>query len=389
MRAAAPGFDFYRGGAFMTWSRDNREVWFLNGERMGYNMFAVNAATGELRHVTTGQDCMGEVSYTEDFTAAAFVRENVNTKPDIHVTALPEWRGERITDINAETRRFAHGPGEIIRYPSEGREIEALLIKPPGFDPAKKYPLILIIHGGPAWYKKNDWRPEWEQHPIQPYASEGFCLVFPNVRGSADYGAEFRKANFRDLGGGDFRDAMAAVDHLIAQGFVDPQRLGVAGWSYGGYLVPAIITKTDRFKAAQFGAGIPSFEAMYSRLSTVEWIVHENYGPRPWEDARMQIQDSPLYSAWKVKTPTLIEHGEDDPRCPVGGSILFYKALKFYGVPGRARNLSQGRPRHCRAPSSPPLRAPQPRVVPPLAPLIRGQATQSPISARGIYRGAD
>ena len=109
--------------------------------------------------------------------------------------------------------------------------------------------------------------------------------------------------------------------------------LGVAGWSYGGYLVPAIITKTDRFKAAQFGAGIPSFEAMYSRLSTVEWIVHENYGPRPWEDARMQIQDSPLYSAWKVKTPTLIEHGEDDPRCPVGGSILFYKALKFYGVP--------------------------------------------------------
>ncbi len=333
IREAAPGFDLYRGGAFMNWSADNREVWFLNGERMGYNMFAVNAATGELRHVTTGQDVMGEVSYTPDFSAAAFVRENVNTKPDIHVTGLPDWKGTKITDINPETRRYAHGRGEIIRYPSEGREIEALLIKPPDFDRAKKYPLILVIHGGPAWYKKNDWRPEWEQHPIQPYASAGFCLVFPNVRGSADYGAEFRKANFRDLGGGDFRDAMAAVDYLIGQGFVDPQRLGVAGWSYGGYLVPAIITKTDRFKAAQFGAGIPSFEAMYSRLSTVEWIVHENYGPRPWEDARMQIQDSPLYSAWKVKTPTLIEHGEEDPRCPVGGSILFYKALKFYGVP--------------------------------------------------------
>jgi prolyl oligopeptidase len=191
----------------------------------------------------------------------------------------------------------------------------------------------LILHGGPTWYKKNDWRLEWEQHPIQAYAAEGYCLVFPNVRGSADYGVEFRQANFRDLGGGDARDALAAVDHLIRQGFIDENKLGVAGWSYGGFLVPAIITQTDRFKAAQFGAGIPSFEAMYARLSTVEWIVHENYGKRPWEDAQAHIQDSPLYSAMKVKTPTLIEHGEDDPRCPVGGSILFYKALKFYGVP--------------------------------------------------------
>jgi len=153
------------------------------------------------------------------------------------------------------------------------------------------------------------------------------------VRCSADYGLEFRLANVRDIGGGDYRDAMAAVDHLIRQGFIDENRLGVAGWSYGGYLVPAMLTKTNRFKAAQFGAGIPSFEAMYSRLSTVEWIVHENYGARPWESPQMQIQSSPLYSAWKVRTPVLIEHGEDDPRCPAGGSVLFYKALKSYGVP--------------------------------------------------------
>ncbi len=332
-RTAAPGFDFYRGGANMTWSADNREVWFLNGERMGVNMFAADAASGVLRNVTAAQDCLGQVSYTPDFTLAAYVHENANTKPDIHVTALARWDGKRITDINPEVRRLAGGQGEIIRYPSEGRQIEALLIKPPDFDLKKKYPLILIVHGGPTWYKKNNWTPEWEQHPVQAYASEGYCLVFPNVRGSADYGAEFRQANYRDLGGGDARDAMAAVDHLIAQGFIDPDRLGVAGWSYGGYLTPAIIAMTDRFKAAQFGAGIPSMEAMYGRLSTVEWIVHDNYGPRPWEDARMQIQSSPLYSAWKIKTPTLIEHGEDDPRCPVDGSVLFYKALKYYGVP--------------------------------------------------------
>lgn len=333
IRTAAPGFDFYRGGAAMTWSKDNSEIWFLNGERMGYNIFAADAASGRLRHVTQGQNVLSHVSFSADFSMVAFVRENANTPPDVHVTASSLWREKKITTINPQSTRFAHGPGEIIRYPSEGREIEALLVKPPDFDPAKKYPLLLILHGGPTWYKKNDWRPEWEQHPIQVYAAEGYCLVFPNVRGSADYGVEFRTANYRDLGGGDFRDAMAAVDHLIARGFVDPRRLGVAGWSYGGYLTPAIIAKTGRFQAAQFGAGIPSLEAMYSRLSTVEWIVHDNYGQRPWDDARMHIQDSPLYSAWKVKTPTLIEHGEDDPRCPVAGSILFYKALKSYGVP--------------------------------------------------------
>jgi dipeptidyl aminopeptidase/acylaminoacyl peptidase len=126
---------------------------------------------------------------------------------------------------------------------------------------------------------------------------------------------------------------MAAVDYLVGQGFIDENAMGVTGWSYGGFLTPAIIGQTTRFKAAQFGAGIPSFEAMYSRLSTVEFIVHENYGPRPWEDPQMHVRSSPLYWAKNVTTPTLIEHGEDDPRCPVGGAILFYKALKFYGVP--------------------------------------------------------
>ena len=332
-RQAARGLDLLRGGLGMTWSAGDREIWFVNGERMGYNVFAADASTGELRHVTTGQDSITEVTYSADFKQAAFIRENANTKPDLYVTSLPEWKPRQITDLTPEVREFAWGPGEIIRHTSEGREIESLVVKPPDFNPSRKYPLILILHGGPTWYKKNDWRLEWEQHPIQAYAADGYCLLFPNVRGSADYGVEFRQANFRDLGGGDARDALAAVDHLIRQGFIDQNKLGVAGWSYGGFLVPAIITQTDRFKAAQFGAGIPSFEAMYSRLSTVEWIVHENYGKRPWEDAQAHIQDSPLYSAMKVKTPTLIEHGEDDPRCPVGGSVLFYKALKFYGVP--------------------------------------------------------
>ncbi len=328
-----PPFDFFRGAPALAWSRDDQEIWFVEGERMGFNVLAVNTLSGQLRHVTRGQDCIGAVTYTSDFSTAAFVKHNFNLKPDIYVAKLPGWEARQITDVNPEVRHFEHGQGEIITYSSEGRILDGLLVKPPGFVPTRKYPLILVVHGGPAWSKKNEWSPEWECQPIQAYAAEGYILVFPNVRGSWHYGAEFRLANYGDLGGGDYRDAMAAVDYLIGQGYVDADRLGVAGWSYGGFLGAAIVTKTDRFKAAQIGGGFPSYEAMYGRLTSAEIVVHENYGKRPWEDPQMHIRDSPLYAAMKVKTPTLIVHGGNDDQCPASGSILFYRALKFYGVP--------------------------------------------------------
>ena len=323
--------DSYRGALSFKWIKGKNEVWFVKGDRMGSNIFALNLSDGKIRHITTGQDNIRSVTYSGSLVA--FTRENVNMKPDIYVTELSKWEPRRITDINPWVREFSHGHGEIITYRSEGWDIDALFIRPPDFDPSKKYPLLLITHGGPTWYKLNDWCPHWEMQPIHAYAAEGFCMVFPNVRGSDNYGLEFRDVNHHDLGGCDFRDALRAVDYLLEQGFIDEDKLGVCGWSYGGYLTPSIITQTNRFKAAQFGAGIPSLEAMYARMATVEQLIPKKFDKNPWEDAQMQIQYSPLYSAKKVKTPTLIQHGEEDPRCPVGGAILFYKALKFYKVP--------------------------------------------------------
>ncbi|MFC2087371.1 prolyl oligopeptidase family serine peptidase [Bacteroidota bacterium] len=329
----ARGTDFYRGGRSITWLKDDSEIWFLNGERMGYNIFSVDVSSGEVHHVTEGQDYIKSVNYSNDFSLVSFTKENANTKPDIYVSKTTDWNLRKITDVIPEIHDFANPKTEIIQYRSDGWTIDALLIKPPDFDPGKKYPLLLITHGGPAWYKLNEWCPEWEEQPLHAYAAEGYCMVFPNVRGSANYGLEFRNANFHDFGGCDVRDALRAVDYLLDQGFIDEDKMGTCGWSYGGYMTPAIITRTDRFKAAQFGAGLPSFEAMYSLMSTVEFVIDRNFGSYPWDDAQMQIQYSPLYSAMKVKTPTLIQHGDKDPRCPVAGSILFYKALKSYNVP--------------------------------------------------------
>ena len=166
---------------------------------MGSNIFALNLSDGKIRHITTGQDNIRSVTYSGSLVA--FTRENVNMKPDIYVTELSKWEPRRITDVNPWVREFSHGHGEIITYRSEGWDIDALFIKPPDFDPRKKYPLLLITHGGPTWYKLNDWCPHWEMQPVHAYAAEGFCMVFPNVRESDNYGLEFRDANHHDLGG--------------------------------------------------------------------------------------------------------------------------------------------------------------------------------------------
>jgi dipeptidyl aminopeptidase/acylaminoacyl peptidase len=333
VKTIADGMDFFRGGENLTWSGNDAELWFTNGEGVGYNLFAVDVASGTPRYVTTGKDCVSLASFSNDFTKIAFIRQNVNVKPDIYISDIATWNPHRITDLNTWIKDYDNEDGEIITYQSEGWEIEALLIKPPGFSPDKKYPLLLITHGGPNWHKLNEWLPDWEQYPLKAFAAEGYVMLFPNFRGSANYGVDFIKTTHHDLGGMDFRDAMRGVDYLLEQGFIDEDNMGVCGWSYGGFLTPSIITQTTRFKAAQFGAGLPSIEGMYASLWTVERILHKAFDVRPWENAATHIQYSPLYYANKVKTPTLIQHGDKDPRCPVGGAVLFYKALKSYGVP--------------------------------------------------------
>ena len=329
----AKGMDFFRGGENITWSADNKTIWFVNGEGVGYNIFAADVTTGNVRHVTKGKDCVNLATFDHAFKKIAFIRQSVNLKPDVYISDITRWNPKRLTDINPWVKDFDNESGEIISYKSDGWDIEALLIKPAGFDPKKKYPLIVVTHGGPNWHKLNEWQPDWEQYPLKAWSAEGYVLMFPNFRGSAGYGPEFIKTTHHDLGGMDFRDVMNGVDWLVNQGYIDESRMGVCGWSYGGFLTPTIITKTNCFKAAQFGAGLPSIEGMYASLWTVERILHKAFEDYPWDNGTMHLQYSPLYHAHKVKTPTLIQHGDKDPRCPVGGAVLFYKALKSHGVP--------------------------------------------------------
>lgn len=215
---------------------------------------------------------------------------------------------------------------EYFKYKSfDGMEIEAALLTPPGYDGHSKLPLIALIHGGPtgAW---SDSIQTWGQM----LAARGYAIFYPNVRGSTGYGEKFTEANRADWGGADFKDVMAGVDALIARGVADPEKLGIGGWSYGGYMSEWAITQTTRFKAAVSGAGMFDLIAEFGTErgpAYDEWF----YG-QPYEKPEGFLKSSPFMYAKNAKTPTLILQGENDTTDPIGQSQALYRALKHYGV---------------------------------------------------------
>jgi dipeptidyl aminopeptidase/acylaminoacyl peptidase len=223
-----------------------------------------------------------------------------------------DWKGIKLADA------------ELFTYMSfDGTPIQAALMKPVGS--TGKLPLILYVHGGPAGKFSADYQ-SWAQLLV----SRGFQLLIVNPRGSSGYGEEFLKANKADWGGGDFKDLMAGVDAVIARGQTDPDRLGIGGWSYGGYMAEWAITQTNRFKAAVSGAGMFDLAAEFGTEVGPEG--DEWYFGTPWEHPDRFIHSSPYTYIKNARTPTLILQGENDPIDPVGQSTALYRALKRYGV---------------------------------------------------------
>jgi dipeptidyl aminopeptidase/acylaminoacyl peptidase len=216
-------------------------------------------------------------------------------------------------------------PAEPIQFASaDGTPIEGFLVKPADFDPSKKYPLILRIHGGPVGQYTDSFA--FEQHYL---ASLGYVVLFTNPRGSNGYGEAFCRAIFADWGNKDYLDVMAGVDHVLKMGFIDERRMGVGGWSYGGILTNYIITKNTRFAAAISGASEADMFSAYGYDDLQRWWRSEL--GLPWDQAELYKKLSPIYEIAKVKTPTLVMCGEKDFRCPLPQSEQLYLALKTLG----------------------------------------------------------
>ncbi len=263
-----------------------------------------------------------DVSKTGDLI---FTGDSGSQLAELWMSDLKGAPARRMTRLNQEAK-LVLGQSEIFRYKSfDGTEIEALLLTPKGYTAGTRLPLVVLVHGGPTGRWSENFEP-WGQL----LATRGYAVLYPNVRGSTGYGNKFVEMNRGDWGGGDFKDVMAGVDAVVARGVADPARLGIGGWSYGGYMAAWAVTQTNRFKAAVSGAPVIDLASEFGTENGSaydEWF----YG-LPYEKLDGFIKSSPITFAKNVRTPTLLLQGEADTTDPIGQSQQFYRALKRYEV---------------------------------------------------------
>ncbi len=256
-----------------------------------------------------------------------FVGETATQPPELWVSYSP-GKAKKITDFNKEWDNIKLIRPEKVHYPSfDGKEIEAAVYKPFEYQQGKRFPLVVLVHGGPSgvWSNRfNSW--------AQLLSTRGFVVLCPNIRGSIGYGYEFMISNRRDWGGGDFKDVMAGVDYMIEQGIADPEKIGIGGWSYGGYMAAWAVTQTDRFKASVSGAPMTDLAVEYGTETNSINPYDTWYLGTPYENLKLFIERSPMTHIKNVRTPTLILCGKEDVIDPIAQCYQFHRGLKRYGV---------------------------------------------------------
>ena len=336
----------------LVWSADGRSILTVTLERGRGNLRRFDAATGKTDLVTQGDQEVASYSATPDGSHFAMVISTPTVIGDLYAfDAVSKGKPRRLTGLNDElfSGLDLTAPEEIEYASFDGMKIEAWVQKPPGFDPAKKYPLILNIHGGPhsAYGYTFD-------HEFQWMAAKGYVVLYPNPRGSSAYGQEFGNSIQYHYPGDDYKDLMAGVDELIRRGMVDPQKLGVTGGSGGGILTNWVITQTDRFAAAVAQRSISDWSSFWYTADFAQFQPGWFRGA-PWEDPQDFAARSPITHIAKVKTPLMLIEGEADYRTPstAGGEQMF-RALKYLKkpvvmirFPGESHELSRsGKPWH-------------------------------------------
>lgn len=256
--------------------------------------------------------------------------------------SLADWR--RLTRLHPRTEEWEVGPTQTLRWTApDGSSIQGLLALPPAYREGARVPLVVIVHGGPADLHAYSFATWWT--PL--LAARGMAVLLPNPRGSTGWGTAFVEANLGDMGGADWGDIMAGVDHAIARGIADPDRLGIGGWSYGGFMSAWAVTQTDRFKAAVMGAGIADWRSFHGGTNIPTWDALFYGAPGrpadPYDLSGPYARFSPLTHIDRVRTPTLILHGERDDCVPVGQGYQFLRALRDRGVPARLRVYPRAR----------------------------------------------
>jgi dipeptidyl aminopeptidase/acylaminoacyl peptidase len=348
-RLAADGVDLIPGG--LRWSADGKALYFETGYKGTSQLFRVDLAGRKATAVTTGDRTVHLIDVNERTNRLAYGVNDPTHLDDLYVADLNGRNEKQLTHLNAALwKQLQLSPVERVAFKgADGWDVDGFFMKPLGWEAGKKYPMILTIHGGPAGQFGFDW-----YHEFQVYASHGWAVFFTNPRGSTGYGEKFERGIELNWGGKDYIDVMSGVDAALAKyPWIDKERLGVTGGSYGGYLTNWIVSHNNRFKAAVTLRSISNFvsddgtrDGAYGHADDFTGDIFEKHD--------LYWNASPLKYAQNVKTPTLVLHSDNDFRVPIEQGEQWFRALQHFGVPSEVvffprenHNLTRtGEPKH-------------------------------------------
>jgi dipeptidyl aminopeptidase/acylaminoacyl peptidase len=327
---------FDENPSIVDWNRAG--LFFSAAQRTSSYLFSVDPATKAIKRFSPAEQWMGSgFSLTPDGQWAAFTATDSSTLGEIYVAPVaPAMKPRKLTDMTAQIAGWTKAPIEVVSWKSQdGATIEGVLHKPAGYQPGRKYPLLVVIHGGPTGTSRPNAFSSTSIYPIDIWTAKGALVLEPNYRGSAGYGEAFRSLNVRNLGVGDAWDVLSGVDTLIGRGWVDSTRMGAMGWSQGGY-ISAYLTTHDsaRFKAVSVGAGISDWTTYYVNTDITQFTRHY-LKATPWDDPEIYAKTSPITYIKNAKAPTLIQHGATDQRVPPPNAYELYRGLQDVGVPSK------------------------------------------------------
>ncbi len=298
-------------------------------------LIVIDENGGATRIIESGPERLIQASFSRDAQKIAFSGVNDDDLSEIYLASFP-FAGDpvKLTDQSAQINGWAVSDSEMIYWESEdGTLIEGVLHKPKDYDPARKYPLLVAIHGGPTGISVPAPTPSYV-YPIVQWLNKGALILQPNYRGSAGYGEEFRSLNVRNLGVGDAWDVLSGVNSLEEKGLIDGDKVGVMGWSQGGYISAYLTTTSDKFKAVSVGAGISNWMTYYVNTD-IHPFTRQYLQATPWSDEDIYKKTSPMTFINNASTPTLIQHGEFDKRVPIPNAYELYQGLQDVGVETR------------------------------------------------------
>lgn len=316
------------------WSADGKWIYYTETRGTVSELSALPVDGGGPKTLSSGSPTAGIFSVNLNRTRTMFgvTAQSWDKAPEAFVTPADRWAPVQVSKANADIPKHPLGKTELVKWKSkDGMEIEGLLTYPVNYEAGKRYPMVLIIHGGPAGVFVQSFIANRSVYPTAAYAAQGWAVLRCNIRGSSGYGKKFRYANYKDWGGMDYQDLMTGVDSIIQKGVADADRLVVSGWSYGGYMTSWVITQTKRFKAASIGAPVTNLMS-FTGTADIPSFIPDYFGAEFWDNPETYAKHSAMFNVKGATTPSMIQHGERDERVPVGQGYELYNALKRQGT---------------------------------------------------------